>query len=219
MAIAVALATQERRIRRIRNVAVFALFATLIGAYLLAFGPPKGFTARPGELPSGQHAATGPLGVPAAGNWADDGAVGDGVSAFDDGHAAVANLEPALLGALRSAATDAADAGIAVAVTSGWRSAEYQDRLLQDAVAQYGSEAEAARWVATAATSAHVHGGAVDVGPHAAIEWLSFSGAWYGLCQIYANEPWHFEYLPDAATYGCPAMYPDPTWDPRLNPG
>jgi D-alanyl-D-alanine carboxypeptidase len=66
---------------------------------------------------------------------------------------------------------------------------EYQDRLLQDAVARYGSEAEAARWVATEQTSAHVHGGAVDVVPGAVTEWLSANGAGYGLCRVYGNEP------------------------------
>ena len=213
MALSLSLDTRERRTQHLQNVAVFALFAALISVYLLAFGPPPGFTVRPGELPSGHHAATGPLGVPA-----NDGVISGYVSASDDTHPAMSKLDSALLGALRSAAADAAAAGIAVVVTSGWRSPEYQQQLLHDAVAQYGSEAEAARWVATAETSAHVQGDAVDVGPHAAIEWLSFNGAWYGLCQIYANEPWHFEYLPDAATYGCPAMYPDPTWDPRLNP-
>ena len=65
---------------------------------------------------------------------------------------------------------------------------------------------------------AHVHGGAVDVGPDAAIAWLALNRVWYGLCQIYGNEPWHFEYLPDAVAYGCPPMYPDPIWDPRMNP-
>ena len=38
-----------------------------------------------------------------------------------------------------------------VLVNSGWRSPEYQDQLLRDAVSKYGSEAEAARWVATPA--------------------------------------------------------------------
>ena len=213
MALTVSLATRERRTQRMRNVAVFALFTALISAYLLTFGPPRGFMTGPGELPSGQQVSTGPLGTSP-----DDGAVGDGITAFDDGHAAVANLDPALLEALRAAAADADAAGIGVVVTSGWRSPEYQQQLLHDAVAQYGSEAEAARWVATAETSAHVRGDAVDVGAYAAIDWLAINGAWYGLCQVYANEPWHFEYLPDAGTSGCPAMFPDPTWDPRLNP-
>ncbi len=41
-------------------------------------------------------------------------------------------------------------------------------------------------------------------------------GAEYGLCQIYANEPWHYELRPDAVEVGCPALYADPTEDPRM---
>ena len=61
----------------------------------------------------------------------------------------VANLDPALLGALRRAATDAAGDGVEFVVDSGWRSPEYQEQLLREAVSKYGSEEEAARWVAT----------------------------------------------------------------------
>ena len=60
-------------------------------------------------------------------------------------------------------------------------------------------EDEAARWVATPATSAHVSGDAVDIGHADAAAWLSKHGAEYGLCQIYRNEPWHYELRPDAA--------------------
>ena len=81
---------------------------------------------------------------------------------------------------------------------------------------QYGSEEEAARWVATADTSAHVSGDAVDIGPADASAWLSEHGAEYGLCQIYGNEPWHFELRPEAIDDGCPPMYADPTHDPRM---
>jgi len=38
----------------------------------------------------------------------------------------------------------------------------------------------------------------------------------YGLCQTYRNEPWHYELRPEAADHGCPAMYADPTGDPRM---
>ena len=41
-------------------------------------------------------------------------------------------------------------------------------------------------------------------------------GAEYGLCQIYANEPWHYELRPDAGARGCPPIYADPTHDPRM---
>ncbi len=146
----------------------------------------------------------------------DDGALPKGVTLFDDQYPAVARLDPDLLRAMREAATDAADAGIELYVNSGWRSPKYQDQLLREAVSRYGSEEEAARWVATAGTSAHVSGDAVDIGPVDATAWLSEHGARYGLCQTYGNEPWHFELRPKAIDRGCPPMKADPAHDRRL---
>ena len=128
----------------------------------------------------------------------------------------VAHLDPDLLGALRLAAATAADDGVELHVDSGWRSPEHQERLLREAISKYGSEEEAARWVATPNTSAHVSGDAVDIGPSAAAAWLSEHGAAYGLCRIYGNEPWHYELRPHARDHGCPPMYADPTHDPRM---
>jgi len=128
----------------------------------------------------------------------------------------VANLDPALLDALRRAAAAAADDGVEFVVESGWRSAQHQQQLFDDAVAEYGSVDEAARWVASPTTSAHVSGDAVDIGPSAATAWLSHRGAAYGLCQIYGNEPWHYEVRADAVERGCPRVHPDPTHDPRM---
>jgi zinc D-Ala-D-Ala carboxypeptidase len=145
------------------------------------------------------------------------GAVPDGATVFDDGIPGVANLDPDLLGALRRAADDAAYDGVEMLVDSGWRSPEYQEQLLDEAVSKYGSEEEAARWVATPDTSAHVSGDAVDVGPPGATAWLSEHGAEYGLCQIYGNEPWHYELRSEAIDHGCPPMYADPTQDPRMH--
>jgi hypothetical protein len=145
-----------------------------------------------------------------------DGVVPDGVTVFDDEFPAVANLDPALLGALRQAATDAAADGVDFYVDSGWRSPEYQEQLFGEAVSKYGSEEEAARWVATPNTSAHVSGDAVDIGHSDATAWLSEHGAEYGLCQTYSNEPWHYELRPETIDHGCPPMYADPTHDPRM---
>jgi zinc D-Ala-D-Ala carboxypeptidase len=145
-----------------------------------------------------------------------DGALPDGASVFDDEIAGVANLDPALLGALRQAATDAADEGPELVVDSGWRSPEYQEHLVHEAVSKYGSEEEAARWVASPNTSGHVSGDAVDLGPSEATAWLSEHGAEHGLCQIYRNEPWHYELRLEAGDHGCPPMYSDPTHDPRM---
>jgi hypothetical protein len=144
------------------------------------------------------------------------GAVPDGTTVFDDEIPGVANLDPDLLGVVRQAATDAADDGVEFLVDSGWRSPEYQNQLLREAVSEYGSEEEAARWVATADTSPHVSGDAVDIGRSDATAWLSEHGAEYGLCQIYSNEPWHYELRPEAIDHGCPPMYADPTHDPRM---
>src|SRR5215208_5571356 len=145
-----------------------------------------------------------------------DGVVPDGVTVFDDDFPAVTNLDPDLLGTLRQAATDAAGDGVEFFVDSGWRSPEYQEQLLREAVSKYGSEEEAARWVATPNTSAHVSGDAVDIGPSGAAQWLSEHGAAYGLCRIYGNEPWHYELRTEATSHGCPRMYADPTHDPRM---
>jgi hypothetical protein len=144
------------------------------------------------------------------------GAVPVPVPVFDDETPAVANLDPGLLGALRRAATDAAADGAAFFVNGGWRSPEYQEQLRRGAVSKYGSEAEAARWVATADTSPHVAGDAVDIGRSDAQTWLSEHGAGYGLCQIYRNEPWHYELRTEAVVHGCPPMYADPSHDPRM---
>jgi hypothetical protein len=158
------------------------------------------------DLGSGHHGALGEA----------DGAVPDGTTVFDDEIPGVAKLDSALLGALRQAATDAADDGVEFVIDSGWRSPAYQEQLLHEAVLKYGSEGEAARWVATPSTSAHVSGDAVDIGPSDAAAWLSEHGAAYGLCQAYSNEPWHYELRPEAIDHGCPAVYADPTHDPRM---
>ncbi|WP_067474025.1 M15 family metallopeptidase [Actinomadura hibisca] len=144
------------------------------------------------------------------------GAVPKGVTVFDNTVPGVANLDPDLLKALRQAAADAANEKVEFYVNSGWRSPAYQNKLLREAVSQYGSEEAAARWVATPATSSHVSGDAVDIGRSNATAWLVEHGAEYGLCQIYRNEPWHYELRLEAIDRGCPRMYADPTQDPRM---
>jgi D-alanyl-D-alanine carboxypeptidase len=154
-------------------------------------------------------------GVARGSQWS-EGALPSGVTVFDDAYPGVARLDAGLLKALRRAATEAASEGIEIYVNSGWRSPAYQGQLLREAVSEYGSAEEAARWVASATTSPHVAGQAADIGESEAAAWLSHRGAPYGLCQIYRNEPWHYELRPAAATRGCPRMYADPTQDPRM---
>ena len=197
--------------------AVLGAIAAALGGQVPASSPST--ASSPTDVPRSEH--RGALGAPGAlgerGALGEpDGAIPDGTRVFDDEIPGVANLDPALLGALRQAATDAADDGVEFFVDSGWRSPEYQEQLLHEAVLKYGSEEEAARWVATAETSPHVSGDAVDVGPSDATAWLSEHGAEHGLCQIYGNEPWHYELRPEAIDHGCPPMYADPAQDPRM---
>lgn len=145
-----------------------------------------------------------------------DGTLPAGTGAFDDELPGIANLDAALLRAIQAATMDAEAVGVELTVNSGWRSADYQQQLLVDAVAEHGSIDEASRWVATPESSAHVSGDAVDVGPPAAAGWLAEHGGVHGLCRTYDNEPWHFELLPAAVDDGCPLPYADPTVDPRL---
>jgi hypothetical protein len=204
--------SRRLRIRRIRSVcllAACAAIATAVG-YRLPASSSSATTAQVVTSRTGapelhrEH-----QGVPGE----SDGAVPDDTTVFDDDVPGVANLDPVILAALRQAATDAAQDGVVLLVDSGWRSPAYQERLRVQAVLKYGSEAEAARWVATPNTSAHVAGEAVDIGHSDAAAWLSRHGVAYGLCQIYRNEPWHYELRP--VDDGCPPMYADATQDPR----
>jgi len=127
------------------------------------------------------------------------------LSPWDVANPAVGNLDPRLLGAVQQAATTAAVQGVTMTITSGWRSPEFQQQLLDDAVLTYGSVAAARQYVQTPERSHHVLGQAVDIGPTAGDQWLIANGARFGLCQIYANELWHFELATDAAG-NCPPL-------------
>jgi zinc D-Ala-D-Ala carboxypeptidase len=200
-------ARTTRRIR-IRTLRIAGLLV-VVAAIAAAVGP---------RLPAASSATAAPIVDALRGEHRGalgeaDGAVPDATTVFDDEIPGVANLDPALLAALRHAATDAR---LGFSVDSGWRSATYQEHLLHAAISKYGSEEEAARWVAAPDRSAHVSGDAVDIGPADVAAWLSEHGAAYGLCRIYGNEPWHYELRSEAIAHGCPPMYADPTHDPRM---
>lgn len=163
--------------------------------------PPRNLPGAPGHKPKGVSEA--------------DGKLPTGATVFDD-YPAIANLDPDLLEALRAAATDAKRDGVVLYISSGWRSPEYQKQLLREYIAAYGSKAEAAKWAAPADKSLHVLGAAIDLDSAKAEAWLSGHGADFGLCQVYANEPWHYELRPEAKDHGCPEMYADAAHDPRL---
>jgi D-alanyl-D-alanine carboxypeptidase len=202
---------RDRRIRVAGLLVIIAAIAAALGDQSAGSSSSRASSSSPGasSIHGRPSEPRSPLGEA-------DGAVPDGTTVFDDEIPGVAKLDPALLGALRQAATEAGADGVECVVDSGWRSPAYQKRLLREAIAKYGSREEATRWVATPKTSAHVSGDAVDIGPSGAAAWLSEHGAAYGLCQIYGNEPWHYELRPEAIARGCPPTYSDPTQDPRM---
>src|SRR5262245_24142195 len=115
--------TRRVRIRRIR-VAGLAVAIVAIGAVLgyQSLASVSSTAASPVDVLRGKHHShRGALGE--AG-----GALPDGTTVFDDNFPGVAKLDSALLGALRNAATDAANDGVEFVVDSGWRSKAYQQQ-------------------------------------------------------------------------------------------
>ncbi|MCS5732906.1 M15 family metallopeptidase [Herbiconiux daphne] len=159
---------------------------------------------------SGDDFGDGSGGDPARPLGPDDGYIPDGDTvALTDDVPAVTRLDPALRAALTSAEAAAAadgDGDVRFTLVDGWRSDRYQQFLFDRAVDRYGDADEAARWVKTPAESKHVSGQAVDIATADAMDWLNRFGAPFGLCQVYANEAWHFEL---AAVDGRPDQLPD----------
>ncbi|UXA16839.1 M15 family metallopeptidase [Mycobacterium sp. SMC-4] len=150
--------------------------------------------------PAADPLTIGPAAVDTTGGYLPEGVM---LSPFDDvANPALALLDPALLRAVQDAAREAEAAGIPLRITSGWRSVGFQQRLFDDAVRTYGSVEQAAQLVATPEASKHVTGQAVDIGPVQASQWMLANGSRFGLCQIYANEIWHYELFPQ----GCPPL-------------
>jgi zinc D-Ala-D-Ala carboxypeptidase len=149
--------------------------------------------------------AIGPAATDTYGGWIPDG---QPLSPFDVSNPALAQLDPALLKAVQDAANAAKAQGVDLRITSGWRSKGFQQRLFDDAVAKYGSADIARQFVASPDVSKHVVGQAVDVAPVDADKWLIRTGAQFGLCQIYANELWHFELAVDQQG-NCPPLRPN----------
>lgn len=184
--------------------------ATAVGlsALLMSCGT-QSETAAPPPGPA-VAVAVEPLSIGAAAEDTTGGSIPDGqlVSPFDVKNPAVGFLEPAVLAAIQNAANAAAAEGVDVQLTSGWRSKGFQQRLFDQAVTTYGNADLAAQFVASPEESMHVFGKAVDVGPVVADQWMIANGSRFGLCQIYANEIWHFELAVDAAG-NCPPLRPN----------
>jgi hypothetical protein len=158
-----------------------------------------------GPAPDDEPFSIGGAATDTIGGYLPDGQT---LSPFDATNPVIAWLDPPLLAAIQNAARNAEDDGVDMQITSGWRTKGFQQRLFDDGVRTYGSVEAARRFVASPETSRHVVGKAVDVGPVEADIWMIGNGSRFGLCQIYANEIWHFELAADRDGT-CPALKPD----------
>jgi hypothetical protein len=180
--------------------ALVAVFALLLFSCAAAHAEPS---PSPDDSDGGMD--IGDAATDTVGGWLPDGVT---LSPFDVSNPIVGSLDPALLAAVQAATRHAATENIDIRINSGWRSKGFQQRLFDDAVQTYGSADIAKQFVASPDTSKHVEGKAVDIAPVAADQWLIANGARFGLCQVYANEIWHFELTADA--HGrCPPLRPN----------
>jgi zinc D-Ala-D-Ala carboxypeptidase len=160
---------------------------------------------QPGPVADVAPLTIGPAAADTVGGWLPDGQT---LSPFDVSHPIVEWLDPALLKAIQDAGRKAEADGIDIEITSGWRSKGFQQRLFDKGVVDYGSLDIARQFVALPDVSKHVEGKAVDIAPVEADQWLIRNGSKFGLCQIYANEIWHFELATDDQGR-CPPLKPN----------
>ena len=123
-------------------------------------------------------------------------------------------MNPLLANRIEAAQILAKKQGFNLAITSGWRSIEYQQKLFDQAVIDYGSVKEASKRVLPPEYSLHPWGLAVDINftskKSDALNWLEENGYQVGLCRRYSNEWWHYEPLV-APGQKCPPIEINPT--------
>jgi D-alanyl-D-alanine carboxypeptidase len=170
-----------------------------------ASSSPATSTTAPPDAPASDTLDIGTGATDTFGGWLPDTVM---LSPFDASNPVLALLDPSLLKAVQDAARSAAAEGIDMKITSGWRSKGFQQRLFDDAVRDHGSVDIARQFVASPEVSKHVTGEAVDIAPVDADHWLIRNGPRFGLCQIYANEIWHFELAVDEQGK-CPPLKPN----------
>lgn len=109
-------------------------------------------------------------------------------------------------------------------IVSAYRRPERQSELFSEAVAKYGSEAAARKWVAPPGRSRHNHGDAVDLGfgpkgtpeYQAAVKYAHENAQKYGLSFPLGHEPWHVE--PIGARGGKAMTLPAAAGGPAVGP-
>jgi LAS superfamily LD-carboxypeptidase LdcB len=129
----------------------------------------------------------------------------------------VVQLRKDAAAALLNLTTEARAAGVAIISISGFRTVAYQESLFRKAVAKYGSEDAAVRWVGRPGHSEHHTGLVVDLGEEEspacdveppfektrAFRWLQKNAMRFGFELSYPfdnpqgahYEPWHWRFV------------------------
>ena len=101
----------------------------------------------------------------------------------------------------RMAAAARREAGLALSITSGFRSDAEQARL-------FAANPDP-RWVAPPGKSLHRLGTELDLGPPAAYGWLAAHARRFGFIQRYSWEAWHYGYIHNAGSRSVGRATPD----------
>ncbi len=94
-------------------------------------------------------------------------------------------MRPDVAAAFDRMAAAARRDGLALSITSAFRSDAEQARLF--------AANPNPKWVAPPGTSLHRYATELDLGPPAAYAWLKANARGFGFIHRYAWEPWHYE--------------------------
>jgi hypothetical protein len=115
-------------------------------------------------------------------------------------------MRPDVAEAFDRMAAAARRAGLALSVTSGFRSDAEQARLF--------AANPNPKWVAPPGTSLHRYGTELDLGPPGAYGWLAANARRFGFIHRYAWEPWHYGFGANPRDRQHPARYEKGAWEP-----
>ncbi len=115
-------------------------------------------------------------------------------------------MRPDVAVAFDRMAAAAARAGLALSVTSGFRSDAEQAKLF--------AANPNPKWVAPPGTSLHRYGTELDLGPPGAYGWLAAHARRFGFIHRYAWEPWHYGLGENPRDRQHPAQYEKGAWEP-----
>ena len=115
-------------------------------------------------------------------------------------------MRPDVAAAFDRMAAAARRDGLALSITSAFRSDAEQARLF--------AANPNPKWVAPPGTSLHRYATELDLGPPAAYAWLAANARAFGFIHRYAWEPWHYGFGPNPRDREHPAQYERGSWEP-----